>query len=215
MSMPSTFEAVAVLALVLLPGALYTWSFERLAGRWGAAFSDRVFRFVGASAIFQAAAAPASFWFVSHQWPKFRSGGEDPSWGLWLVAIVYVAVPLAAGSLVGSGTRKGAKWATFVTGPDPAPRAWDYLFQGERDGWIRLRLKSGSWLAGGYATASNGLKSYTAGYPEAQDLYLATAIRVDEDSGEFLLDEAGELQQLAGGLLVRWDEVEYLEFIDA
>lgn len=213
--MPSTFEAIAVLALVLLPGALFTWSFERLAGRWGAGLSDRVFRFVGSSAIFHVLVAPASYWFWSRQLPKLRAGGEDPHWSLWLAAIAYVAIPLAAGSLVGSGTRRGSKWATWVTGPDPAPRAWDYLFQGERDGWIRLRLKSGSWLAGGYATSTNGLKSYSAGYPEAQDLYLATAIRVDEDSGAFLLDEDGNPESLAGGLLVRWEEIEYLEFIDA
>lgn len=213
--MPSSFEAIAALALALLPGAIYTWSFERLAGRWGAAFSDRAIRFVGASAVVHTVAAPASYWFWSHQWPKLRSGTADPSWLLWLLAIAYIAIPFTAGSLVGRGTRRGSTWASWVTGPDPAPRAWDYLFQGERDGWVRLRLKSGSWLAGGYATATNGLKSYTAGYPEAQDLYLATAIQVDEATGDFLLDKDGAPVPLAGGLLVRWEEVEYLEFIDA
>jgi hypothetical protein len=132
-----------------------------------------------------------------------------------MLAIAYVAVPMAVGSAVEHGTRKGATWAVWITGPDPAPRAWDYLFQGERDGWIRLRLKSGSWLGGGYATAMNGMKSYTAGYPEAQDLHLATAVLVDESTGQFLLDEQGSPTPSGGGLLVRWEEVEYLEFIDA
>jgi len=212
---PSSFEAIAVLALALLPGAIYTWSFERQAGRWGAGFSDRAIRFVGASAVIHALAAPASYWFWSRQWPKLRLGAADPSWWLWALAIAYIAIPFATGSVVGWGTRGGQKWASWVTGPDPAPRAWDYLFQGERDGWVRLRLKSGSWLAGGYATATNGLKSYTAGYPETQDLYLATAIQVDEATGDFVVDKDGSPIPLAGGLLVRWEEVEYLEFIDA
>jgi hypothetical protein len=33
--MPESFEALAVIAIALLPGALYVWSFERLAGSSG------------------------------------------------------------------------------------------------------------------------------------------------------------------------------------
>ena len=47
--MPNTFQALAVLLVALLPGALYVWSFERQAGRWGIGLSDRVLRFVGGS----------------------------------------------------------------------------------------------------------------------------------------------------------------------
>lgn len=212
--MPTTFQALAVLVAALVPGALYLWSFERLAGRWGATLSDRLFRFVGGSAILHAVFAPATYWFWLDQWPAVAAG-EQVSWGLWLLALGYVAVPLTAGTLVGHGTRKRWRWSTWVTGPDPAPRAWDYLFQGERDGWVRLKLKSGTWIAGGYATATSGLKSYSAGYPEPQDLYLATTAAVDPDSGEFLLDGDGQVSLEAGGLLIRWDEVEYLEFIDS
>jgi hypothetical protein len=133
---------------------------------------------------------------------------------LWLVPAAYVALPAIAGTAIGFATRRGAFWARVFTGPDPAPRAWDYLFQYEVDGWIRLRLKSGTWIGGAYA-AANGRKSYTAGYPEPQDLYLAAAVRVDPDSGEFVTGADGMVDILPGGLLVRWDEVEYLEFIDA
>jgi hypothetical protein len=30
-----TFQAIAVTVLAVLPGALYTWSFEREVGNWG------------------------------------------------------------------------------------------------------------------------------------------------------------------------------------
>lgn len=212
--MPSTSQAVVVIVLALLPGALYTWSFERLAGRWGIGLSDRLFRFVGTSALFHALFAPATYQFWSTQWDDLKAG-RSVSWWLWALALGYVLVPFAIGSGIGYGTRKGWAAARFFTGPDPAPRAWDYLFQGERDGWIRLRLKSGIWLAGGYGNTEDGIKSYAAGYPEPQDLYLAAAVGVDRDSGEFQLDENGEVVFLAGGILVRWDEVEYLDFIDA
>lgn len=212
--MPTSFQGLAVLVGALLPGALYLWSFERLAGRWGATLTDRLLRFVGGSAILHALFAPATYWFWSTWWPHVSAGHRLP-WWLWAVAVGYVAVPVVCGMLVGHGTRNGWRWVGLITGPDPAPRAWDYLFQGERDGWVRLKLKSGTWIAGGYATSSSGLRSYSAGYPEPQDLYLATTAAVDPETGEFVLDESGQAQLQDGGVLVRWDEVEYLEFTDA
>jgi hypothetical protein len=210
---PSTFQAVAATAVALLPGALYIWAFERQAGRWGVGLSDRLLRFIGGSALFHAAFAPVTYWLWTDQWPRIRAGQPVSLW-LWGVVTAYVVIPLAVGTAIGWGTRKRKTWAHWFTGPDPAPRAWDYLFQHEADGWIRLRLKSGVWLGGAYATA-NGRKSYTAGYPESQDIFLAAAVPLDPDTGEFLLDETGNVELLPGGLLLRWDEVEYLEFIDA
>lgn len=123
-------------------------------------------------------------------------------------------MPLVAGTLVGHGVREGWRFARLMSGPDPAPRAWDYLFQHNVDGWIRCRLKSGTWLAGAFADA-NGRRSYAAGYPEPQDLYLAASVSVDPETGEFELDDDGLPLRGAGGLLLRWEAVEYLEFIDA
>ncbi|MCW2783530.1 MAG: hypothetical protein JWP74_47 [Marmoricola sp.] len=212
--MPSTFQAVGAVVVALLPGALYIWSFERLAGSWGISLSDRAFRFVGASAFMHAFLAPATYTLWATQRTKLDHGLKV-SWWLWALALGYVFVPFALGSAVGWATRNSKAWARLFTGPDPAPRAWDYLFQAKRDGWIRMRLKSGVWIAGAHGTAANGVRSYTAGYPEPQDMYLAMGVEVDRDTGDFAYDENGSPTVLAGGLLVRWDEVEYLEYIDA
>jgi len=213
--MPDTFQAVAVLALGLLPGALYVWSFERLVGAWGIGLSDRVLRFVGVSAILHALFAPLTYrlWLDFVRTGRIASGDASPY--LWLAPIAYVAIPVALGSLVGTGTQRGQRWASYVTGPDPAPRAWDYLFGTHPDGWIRLKLKSGGWLAGAYAVKEDGSKSYAASYPEPQDLFLVEVVEVDPDTGEFMFDEEGEPWLRGSGILIRWDEVEYLEFLDA
>jgi hypothetical protein len=179
---PETFQALGVVALALLPGALYVWAFERLAGAWGISLSDRLLRFVGLSAIIHAAAAPITY----QLWITFvRSGrlaaGRVPL-AVWLAPLFYVAVPIAVGTLVGYGTRRGWAWAKLFTGPEPAPRAWDHLFGARLDGWVRLRLRSGTWLAGAYARRGDR-RSYAAGYPEIQDLYLAEAVAVDPDTG--------------------------------
>lgn len=211
--MPQSFQAVAVTLIALLPGALYVWAFERQAGRYGISLSDRVLRFVGGSAVFLAIMAVPLYWLFANYAHVIASAGTLPAW-LAIVPVVYVVLPLVGGTLIGHGLRVGWQWTRVVTGPDPAPRAWDHLFQHNVDGWIRCRLKSGTWLAGAYAKA-NGRRSYAAGYPEPQDLYLAASVPVDSETGEFLLNDEGTPDLGEGGLLIRWDEVEYLEFIDA
>jgi hypothetical protein len=212
---PNTIQALAVVVIALLPGALYVWSFEQLVGAWGVRFSDRILRFLGVTAVFHALTAPITYrlWVEFVVSGRLRSG--DAPLYLWFAVIAWVFVPIALGTLIGWGTRKGLGWAKAFTGPNPAPRAWDHLFGSAPDGWIRLRLKSGRWLAGAYATMLDGSRSYAAGYPEEQDLFLVEAIEVDPESGEFLLDEEGEPVLRGSGILVRWNEVEYLDFIEA
>jgi hypothetical protein len=213
--MPDTFQAIAVIAVSLLPGALYVWSFEREAGAWGVRLSDRVLRFVGVSALLHVVFAPVTY----RLWVDFvRSGRIESGTAplrLWPLAIAYVLGPLMCGTAVGRATMRQRPWPRVLTGPNPAPRAWDFLFASAPDGWIRMRLKSGVWLAGAFALGLDGGRSYAAGYPEEQDLYLVQTYEVDPDSGEFLSDDEGGVVELDRGILVRWSEVEYLEFIQA
>lgn len=211
--MPTTFQAAAVIVVALLPGALYVWAFERQAGRYGIGLSDRVLRFIGGSAVLLAVFAGPLYVLHVNFTPELIAGRPLP-WWLAAFPFAYVGVPLAAGTVLGVGLRRDWWIAKVLSGPDPAPRAWDYLFQYNIDGWIRCRLKSGTWLAGAYADA-NGKRSYAAGYPEPQDLYLAASVEVDSRTGEFRLDDDGRPQLGPGGLLVRWEEVEYLEFIES
>lgn len=211
--MPDSFHALLVMLVALLPGALYVWAFERQAGRYGIGLSDRLLRFVGGSSVFLAVCAVPLYALWATYWDSLSLGEPVPLW-LGLVPPTYVLLPVVAGTIVGHGLRHGWKWSDVLTGPDPAPRAWDYLFQYQIDGWVRCRMRSGTWLAGAYADA-NGRRSYAAGYPEPQDLYLAASVAVDSDTGEFLLDATGRPQLGTGGLLLRWEEVEYLEFIDS
>lgn len=214
--MPDTFQALVVLIVALLPGALYTWSFERLVGAWGVGFADRVLRFVGVSAVFQAAIAPFTVWGWRTYILTGRLQDGDLPLALWLLPLLYVAVPIALGVVVGRGTVRQRTWSRALTGPSPAPRAWDYVFGLQPDGWVRVRLKSGVWLGGAFSSVGDeGLRSYAAGYPDEQDLFLAEAYSVDPESGEFELDANGDVVPTGSGILVRWAEVEYLDFIDA
>jgi hypothetical protein len=211
---PETFQSLAVLAIALLPGALYVWAFERYAGAWGVRLTDRLLRFVGFSALLHAALVPVTYVLWNEFIRSGRVGSGHAPLSLWLAPILYTGLPIVAGSVIGRGTRKGREWARFFTGPDPAPRAWDHVFASAPDGWIRLRLKSGTWLGGAFARRPDGARSYAAGYPEEQDLYLLEAVEVDPDTGRFMVDDAGVPVSRGSSILVRWNEVEYLDFVE-
>jgi hypothetical protein len=213
---PDSLQGVVVVAVAMLPGALYTWGFERIVGSWGAGLSDRLLRFVGVSAGFHVLWAPAELWIWDRYIRSGRLEAGDVPFGLWFVILAYFIVPLAAGTIVGRGTRRRRGWATWFTGPSPAPRAWDQLFSPGPDGWIRLRLRTGGWIGGAYSRhPSGGIGSYAAGYPDPQDLLLGDTAEVDPDSGEFLLDADGDPRMTGSAILIRWDQVEYLVFTDA
>jgi hypothetical protein len=215
--MVSTFQALAVALLAMLPGGLYTWAYERRAGAWGIGLSDRLFRFVGASALFHATTASLTYELYREFVHSGRLERAEPlPPGVWSVPVLYVLVPVAVGWSIGEAVRARKPWALHFTGPSPAPRAWDHLFSTrDLEGWVRIMLHSGEWIAGAYAKKENStLRSYAAGYPEAQDLYLAERVECDED-GTILVDENGDPLRLGVGVLVRWEEVTYLEFIEA
>lgn len=212
--MVATLEGLLVFVVILLPGALYTWSFEQQAGAWGLSTSDRAMRFVGSSAVFHALAFPLTWQIVSH-YRGITFGGDMP-WYAWSIPLAYVAVPYLAGRIVGRATRRRRRWAYSITGPSPAPRAWDQVFSSGHSAWIRIRLKdsnggTGGWIVGTFTPATSGPDSYAAGYPHDQDLYLTETVEVESEQGRPVLDADGRVKPRGYGLLIRWDEIAYLE----
>jgi uncharacterized protein DUF6338 len=222
---PSTLQAVLALVLVVLPGAIYLWGFEREAGKWAIGISDTLLRFVAASAIFQALyAAPLYLLYERYVHDEVsRSGtavfenplsdGHVPSW-LALVPLAYVGLPAALGTLVGRSVRSeravAQRFARIMAGRNPAPRAWDDLFAGRPSGTVRARLKvDSSWVGGLF-----GEDSYAAGYPEEpQDLLLQQSYKMSAD-GSFV-EEDGDFVVIGSRLLIRFEEIDVLEFFPA
>lgn len=215
--MISTFEALLVALLALLPGAGYTWAFEQQVGRWGANFSDRLWRFVGVSAVFAVGSLYALYWGYQEfiVTGALAKGQDLPGW-IWFVVPLYFVVPWGVGSFVGYHVGKRHRWAEKLVGTGSAPRAWDYLFTThDLNGWIRLTLMDGSSIVGfwGAEDTEGGvtLRSYASGYPEVQELYFSDTAAVDVE-GNVEVDEDERPLATGVGVLIRWDQVRYAYF---
>jgi hypothetical protein len=212
-----TIQAIVVTLVAVLPGALYTWSFEREVGNWGVSLSDRLLRFVGFSAIFHALFSYPEYLFWSHYLHRvavvhgivrvenpLANGGRLP-WWLFVMPVLYVGAPMIAGFLTARGAIRGDAWSRLLVGRNPQPRAWDRLFWASPSFIVRLRLKNEAWIGGLF-----GADSYASGYPEPQDLLLETTYQTLPD-GSFAADEGGELVDLDSSVLISWEDVHFLE----
>lgn len=205
--------AATLLLVALLPGALATWSFERWAGRFGIELQDRALRFVGGSAILLSISAGPLYWLYANYWDRFVDRQALP-WWIWFAPVLYTMLPVAGGGLLGMGWKNNWSWARHVSGRDRTPQAWDHLFQDRPTGWIRCKLKSGTWVGGAFGEV-DGRRPYASGYPESQDLFLPAILHLDHHSGKILTKGDGKPELLGSGILIRWDEIEYLEFTEA
>jgi Family of unknown function (DUF6338) len=85
------------------------------------------------------------------------------------------------------------------------PRPWDDTFdalQAHGGCWVRIRLKSGTWIGG---TLGKGSRYST--YPDNEQIYLAEEIRFDERGN--LIGVVSNTK----GLLVAGQEIEFMEFL--
>lgn len=212
--MTTTLLSLIIIWLAVLPGALFIWAFEMLVGRWATGIRGGLLRSVGYSAVFHILFLPLTYHLRVFYWDRIWEG-MYVSPLVWAYTALYVVVPITLGLLAGwvvsnatSVTSKKYRWVGLLVGRSPAPRAWDNLFGRQQVvGWVRLRTKTGLYMGGYY-----GEGSYVAGYPDIQDIYLTRALQIDPISGEIGEGSEGEPLSLPSGLLIRWDEVEYLEF---
>ena len=215
---PDSLLALGILLVAVLPGAIYTWAFEREAGLYGVTLADRVLRFVAGSTVMH----------LILGWPEylvFRLAieGRDRILAgqfavLWLGLLVLATLPAAAGTILGElyATRTSRltwprlrRWLTanqerrllrILLGRDPAPRAWDDLFSEQLQCYLRVRTTGDRWLAGKFAG-----DSYAAGYPNEPDLLLEEAYAIDQETG-ILGEGLGYPLYIASGQIA-WVEV--------
>lgn len=219
---PHSLVAVAVIAVAVLPGSMYTWAFERQVSAYGANLADRALRFVALSVIFHLTLG----WV---EYVLFRSAFAGERFGagqfaiVWTALVVLVMVPSLLGTVIGGlyasrSDRDG--WSAirrrlsaqhedrilqFILGRTPAPRAWDNMFSERLNLYLRVETTDGTAIAGLFAD-----KSYAGGFPHDADLYLEESWSMNDDGS--LRERLGYPVYLPAGQIARietlnpWDQ---------
>jgi len=226
---PDSFEALAVIFLAVLPGAIFVYAMERQVGAWGVKAADRVLRFITLSAAFYVLWLPYGYilfrsYILNHD---LVDRGHWPFWHwAWLIVhylfiLAYFGLlPLWLGTRCGKQIKKGNKTVADWFGHQmEPPRAFDYLFQDDRlSGYVRMLVllpDKASWVAGCFTDEGGGRRAYVSGYPEdPPDIYLPIRLECDAASGRFTRDAKGKLIAENVGVLVSGAKIAYLEFID-
>jgi len=201
----STVQQVVLVVFFVLPGISYQFVRERMRGPVPGErdLSERVLRALTASialdAIYLMAIGPQIVHLIRPaSGPWFSTAAAQPRQAAAVSLALFVVIPAAAAWLVGLVERR-----RHPSRFDPVPTAWDSAFRGRSTCFVRARLKSGAWVGGWY-----GRHSRASAYPNLADLYLESAYEMGDD-GSF-----GSRVQASGGLYVRVDDVEFLEFVN-
>jgi hypothetical protein len=219
---PATLVALCVVVLVVLPGSMYTWAYERQASSYGVTFADRTLRFIAVSVIFHLV-----FGWIEYGVYRLLTTDATPlTTGqfamAWAGLVVLVAAPAFGGSVLGglyaSRTERNGWWLlrrlltperetrllSAALGRAPAPRAWDNLFSERPNAYLRIRLVDGTWVGGRFAG-----DSYAGGFPHDGDLYLEEAWEVDQETGAFVGETGLGIPLYLPAGQIRWMEIEH------
>ncbi|RIJ77943.1 hypothetical protein D1871_04470 [Nakamurella silvestris] len=211
-----TFQALVVALVALVPGALYTITYERLGGHFATGIGDRLVRFLAASVVFAALLSGLAYALYDKYVRSGRlSSGEGISWfSVQVVAVGYVMIPVLGGWACARALKKWPKLEALL-GSNQNPRAWDHAWNlaGSMHALVRIRLKSGTWIGGLYGRSQGGRNSSASAVADKEDLFLSIVLLIDDENGEFELDTDGRVQPATPrrGILLRWDEIELIE----
>lgn len=189
---PTTGEALLILLAAVLPGAMFTFGFERQAGAFTVTLADRVLRFVAVSVAFDLLYAMPLYALRR----TLLDGGLDPPRFalLWLAVLVALGFPLACGTALGglyATPSSDSRWRRvrrvvpprverrlllLAVGRDRAPRAWEHVFGRRPLCYARIRTVDGLWIGGLF-----GRGSYAGKFPYDSDLFIEEAWPVDAD----------------------------------
>jgi hypothetical protein len=215
--MPSTLQALGIVLLAVLPGALATLAYERHRPGRTVDSAERVVRFVGVTLL----VSPIAFLLAYPVWrevlhrPALAADGRriyvndlangDASKWWSLVVVAYVVIPVLLGLLAGAVVK-----AYVEQKPERIKRslganltAWDVIFLEGGPIVIAARLRSDVWVAGLF-----GSRSYaSAPAVKNKELLLEEEYEVDAD-GRVDRDADGVPVPKGGSVLICWSDVE-------
>lgn len=122
---------------------------------------------------------------------------------LW--AIIIFVSPVLLGGVTGYLDQKGYFKRMLsklgIKSIHSTPTAWDYKFYNTHSSvWVQIKLKDGKTIRGLY-----GSRSFASSESDERDIYIQQAVKVS--------DQKWEKIEKSDGILVKGDQIEYIEFI--
>ncbi|WP_420638444.1 DUF6338 family protein [Candidatus Poriferisocius sp.] len=204
-----------LLVALLAPGLLFGWGYSLQRPLYSGRGRDWLLRYAATSAGWLAAGAWPLHWFYTTYWDDITSQQSLPV-EAYLFPLGYVVIPAAAGWLVGivaSVLRRSSKrhdWLDSLLPKTSSPTARDHLFGSREVGYVRCKLHSGRWVGGLY-DSSTPVGSYVSEGYEERDIYISVALKLDQNSGEVIVED-GQPCVTQGGVLVKSRDVETIDF---
>lgn len=194
---PSTFQALAVILLAIVPGFIAT-NFWLHTKTWKGRGPDlqTVLQSLAVSLLIQAIMAPVTIVWL---YPVRNKLEQHPWWVAGWAGLVVLIVPCLGGILLGrladiifdpqtlstnGGVRRGLAW--FFR-PSPPPTIWDWLFTSQvpSGSYIVVEFDNGRRIAGTFEAGAVAMTS-----PEPQGLFLPREWSVDSN-GDLLQEVPG------------------------
>src|SRR5260370_21882681 len=176
---PSTLQQIILRVLLVLPGLPYQSVREGMRGPVPGErdLAARVLRALTASivldAIYLIAVGPRLVHMIKssgRSW--FATAAAQPRQAAAVSLVLFFVIPAAVALVVGMIER-----LLHPSRFDPVPTAWDGAFRERSTGFVRARLKSGTWVGGWY-----GRGSPAAPYPHTPGLYPQASYNIGKDA---------------------------------
>lgn len=216
--MASTVQAVGLLILTVVPGAVLTFSYERHAGPLAGDPNERPLRFVIGTAIVFPFTATLALWTFNSLFsvpigdpPTIRRNrvADRSDISLWwtFIPVLYIVVPWILGRVGGSSrlALRRRSIANKASSLAPGLAAWDVVFLDPGPKLITVKLRGGPWIGGLFAGSSFA----SAPAAKQKELVLELQIEVDE-SGRIQRDDEGVPVERSGAVVVNYSDVELM-----
>lgn len=202
--MPTTFEALLVLILFVLPGFILMRVITK--ARPHSETSD--FRFIVSAILFGTIVHAIFGWWTIDVYLSYTAEtlSEDGFWSfyLWFVGVILVA-PTIFGFVLGKLAE--VAWIDNLlvmfglSVSDRMPTAWDEVFGSGKGYWIIVELNDGRKLGGFYST-----NSFVSASPNPRDIYIEQVWEVGEDDNFLYQIEPDE------GIWIEGAQIRLLKF---
>ena len=205
---PTTVTQVLITLVLVVPGFVYQETRIRLRGRkpHDTEPTSRLLRAIAASALFALVYALILGPYLSDAHRGQVTALAHPRISALLALAAAFGVPMLCAVIPDlprtmSGWRHPSKSLrpSELSRYDPRPSAWDVAFEGASEGFVRVRMKDGTWFAGYF-----GQSSYASSFPDPRSLFVEVGHLVDVDGviGDPIEGSAGAVIECADAVLI-------------